>query len=178
MNTKVKNKLKRALQEELVKRLLVKYFQDKGISESLIYPPAIYDLPYRVPELLNSVEIVPFVENLDPTTNVVTIGWNLFVLGTNRVSLGTSTHANLMEFKRSLMSSGEGTGMPSSRKKTSRQLIEFIMNIVGRNKNALLELPPGANMPAFSQMVPPLGSQAPKIGATMSGGFYEKNRPV
>ena len=170
MNAKIKNKLKRALQEELVKRLLVKYFKDKGLSETLLYPPAIYDLPYRVPELLNSVEIVPYVENLDPTTSVVTVGWNLFTLGIHRVALGTSTHANLMEFKRSLLSSGEGTGMPSSRKKTARQLIEFVMNILGRNKNALLELPPGAKLPAFSQI--------PQLGATMSGGFYEKNRPV
>jgi len=178
MNARVKNRLKRALQEELVKRLLVKYFKEKGLEESLIYPPAIFDLPYRVPELLNSVEIVPFVESLDPTTNVVTIGWNLFVLGTNRVHLGTSTHTNLMEFKRSLLASGQGTGMPSSRKKTARQLIEFIMNTVGRNHNALLELPPGARLPAFSQLVPQLGSQMPRLGATMAGGFYEKNRPV
>jgi hypothetical protein len=178
MNARVKNRLKRALQEELVKRLLVKYFKDKGVEETLIYPPVIFDLPYRVPELMNSVEVVPFVETIDPTTNVVTIGWNLFVLGTNRVSLGHSTHTNLMEFKRSLLASGDGKGMPSSRKKTARDLIEFIMETVGRNENALLELPPGARLPAFSQLVPQLGSQAPRLGATMAGGFYEKNRPT
>lgn len=178
MNARTKNKLKRALQEELVKRLLVKYFKDKGLSESLVYPPAIYDLPYRVPELLSSVEVVPFVESMDQVTNVVTIGWNLFVLGTNRVHLGSSTHTNLMEFKRSLLSSGDGRGMPSSKKKTAKQLIEFIMNIVGRNKNAILELPPGAKLPTFSQVVSQFGSRTPRLGATMSGGFYEKNRPV
>jgi len=174
----VKNKLKRALQEELIKRLLIKYFKDKGLSESLIYPPAIYDLPYRVPELLNSIELVPFVDKMDPVTNVVTIGWNMFVLGTNRMALGSSTHANLMEFKRSLISSNKGIGMPSDRKKTAANIIEFIMNVVGRNQNMLLELPPGARLPAFSQLMPPIGSPMPRLGATMSGSFYEKNRPV
>jgi hypothetical protein len=178
MNVRVKNRLKRALQEELVKRLLVRYFSDKGLLESLIYPPAIYDMPYRVPELLNSVELVPFVDRMDPVTNVVTVGWNMFVLGTNRMNLGSSTHANLMEFKRSLLSSSMGVGMPSDKKKTAANIVEFIMNVVGRNENVMLELPPGARLPAFSQLMPPIGSPMPRLGATMAGSFYQANRPV
>jgi hypothetical protein len=175
MNVKVKNRLKKALQEELVKRLLIKYFKEKSIDESPIYPPTVFDLPYRIPELLSAVEIVPFVESMDPMTNVVTIGWNLFVLGTNRMFLGTSTHTNLMEFRRSITGPVQNTNMPSNRKKTAAQVTEFIMTIVGRNKDALLELPPGANIPLFSQMMSP---DRAKIGPSMSGSFYEKNRPV
>ena len=174
MNAKGKNKIKRALQEELVKRLLIKYFKDKGMEENLIYPPAVFDLPYHIPELLNSLEVVPFVEQMDPLTNIVTIGWNLFVLGTNRMYMGSSTHANLMEFKRSVMGNVQGNA-PSDRKKTPAQIVEFIMDIVGRNKNAMLEIPAGARMPTMSQVMPGHG---PKLGPSMSGSFYEKNRPV
>jgi len=175
LNVKVKNRLKKALQEELVKRLLIKYFKEKSLDETPIYPPSIFDLPFRIPELLSAVEVVPFVEQMDPMTNVVTIGWNLFVLGTNRMFLGTSTHTNLMEFRRSISGPVQSTNMPSSRKKTAADVTEFIMTMVGRNKGALLELPPGASIPLFSQMMSP---DRAKIGPTMSGSFYEKNRPV
>lgn len=180
MDIKTKNKIKRAVQEELVKRLLVKYFSEKGFNESFespIYPPTVFDLPYRVPELMNSVEIVPYVEKLDPVTNVVTMGWNLFVLGTNRVHLGTTTHANLMEFRRSLMGQAN-PNMPSEPRKTPKELIGFIMSTVGRNKGTLLELPPGARLPPFSTYLPSMGANRPRIGPTMSGGWYERNRPV
>jgi hypothetical protein len=177
MNLKIKNRLKRALQEELIKRLLIKYFDDKGAKESLVYPPMVYDLPGRVPELLQSVEIVPFAESIDPVTNIVKVGWNLFVLGTNRMSLGTSTHTNFMELQRSILGGTQNTSMPSERKKTPKQIVEFVMNVIGRNKDAILEIPPGARMPAISQFLP-LDANKMKIGPTMSGGFYEKNRPV
>jgi len=175
VNVKTKNQLKKALQEELVKRTLIKYFKDKSIDESPIYPPTVFDLPYRVPELLSAVEVVPFVEHMDQMTNVVTIGWNLFVLGTNRMYLGTSTHTNLMEFRRSISGPTQTTNMPSERKKTAAQITEFIMNILSRNKGALLEMPPGSSIPLFSQMMSP---DRAKIGPTMSGSFYEKNKPV
>jgi hypothetical protein len=177
MNAKLKNKIKRALNEELVKRLLIKYFKDKGIEESLVYPPAVFDLPYRIPELLNSVEVVPFVEQLDPMTNIVTVGWNLFVLGTNRMYMGSSTHANLMEFRRSVMGNVQAN-ISRERKKSAAQVVEFIMNIVGRNKDALMDVPPGAQMPTVSQLMPSMAGRKPKLGPTMSGSFYEKNRPV
>ena len=174
MNSRVRNRLRRALQEELVRRLLIKYFKDKGIMESAIYPPAIFDLPYKVPELLNSVEIVPYIEKMDTITNVVTVGWNLFVLGTNRIHLGSSTHANLVEFKRSLMGN-VSNDLPGERKKTANQIVEFIMDIVGKNKDVLLEVPQGVRLPLQSG---PLTNLQPRFGATMSGGFYEKNKPV
>jgi hypothetical protein len=181
MDLKVKNNIKRAIQEEIVKRLLVKYFTEKGFKESFeapIYPPMIYDLPYVIPELMNSVEIVPFVEQIDPITNVVTMGWNLFVLGTNRMNLGSSTHNNLMEFRRSLMGQQNNPNMPSEMRKTPKAILEFVMGIIGRNKGAILEMPPGVKMPAFTSFMPPMGANRPKIGPTMSGGWYERNRPV
>jgi hypothetical protein len=166
--------------EELVKRLLIRFFKDKGFSEPFdnpVYPPIMFDVPFRIPELITSVEIVPYVDRMDPITNVVTIGWNLFVLGTNRMDLGTSTHPNLMEFRRSLMGF-HNPNLPSEMKKTPRDIIDFIMSIVSRNKGSILEMPPGVRIPAMAHFLPPLGLNKPMIGPTMSGSWYEKNRPV
>ena len=177
VNPRTQNRIRKSIQEELVKRLLIKYFKDKGFTESfdkMIFPPMMFDMPYMIPELLNSVEIVPFVEKMDPITNVVTMGWNLFVLGTNRMNLGTSTHPNLMEFRRSLMGQ-QGQKLPSEMKKTPKAIIEFVMDIVGRNKSAITEFPPNTRLPTVDNMLPSVG---PKIGPSMSGGWYEKNRPV
>jgi hypothetical protein len=82
-----------------------------------------------------------------------------------------------MEFRRSVMGNVQHN-TPSERKKSPKQVVEFIMDIVGRNKDALLEIPPGARMPTVSQLMPSLAGRRPKIGPTMSGSFYEKNRPV
>ena len=179
MNTKTKNQLKRLLQEELIKRLLVKYFKEKGFDESfnqMVYPPLIFDMPFRILELMSCVEVVPYVDKMDPITNAVTMGWNLFVLGTNRVYLGTTTHPNLMEFRRSLMGQ-HNTKYPADSKKTPKEIIEFIMAIIGRNKDAIMEIPPGARLPQMSQYMP-MGVNRPRIGPTAAGSFYEKNRPV
>lgn len=180
MDPKLRNNIKKAIEEELIHRLLIKYFKEKGFSESFdspVYPPSIYDLPYRIPELISAVEVVPFVDKMDPITGSVSVGWNLFVAGINRMHLGTSVHANLVEFRNSLMNNNPVKKPSGDLKKTPSSIIEFITGIVKRNRDIITDVPQSANMPQITSILQPMGLNKPRVGPSMPGSWYEKNRP-
>jgi hypothetical protein len=167
-------KIRSALVKEVVRRSLNKYFSAKGFSESFdkpVYPAMLLDMPKAIPELFNKVELQPSSENIDPTTGIVKIRWDLFVLGTNRMCLGTSTHTSLSEIERAVRGDTEKLISMSESKHTPSQIIDFILTILSTSKNGFEGIPQGV-MPFMS---PSLPINRPTIGPASAGGFYEKS---
>lgn len=161
-----------ALNRELIQRLLVRYFTQKGFGEDFnqrVYPPMLQDLIAQVPQLMNKVEIVPYPMELDPMTGVVQLGWNMFVLGNNRMFLGESTHANLNEVRTSI-AGPMGAGRRTAQDATPKRIVKFITKVLGSSKSGDI-----SNIPKSVSMKAPLA-----IGATgeHSGYFRHSQRPV
>lgn len=170
-------KISGALQGELARRLLKNYFESKGFEDfdERVYPPIIFDMPFRIPEIFKSVEVVPYVERMDPMTNIVTVGWNVFVLGTNRIDLGLSSHKNLADFHRSVQGHIDSE-LNNEMRKSVNDIINFIVNILKQHKNSVERIPFGTQIPGFSQFMPPFNKKKPLVGPTASGSLYEKNK--
>jgi hypothetical protein len=128
------------------------------------------DLEAAVPDILNKIEVSMFVEEADPTMGFVKVGWNLFVLGTKRMFLGYTFHTDLNQIRPGASRSSE---LPTELIATPREIIKFIIGMLTDNRK--LELLPVDGMPLtpHNPMVP---SNRPKIGPTLSGGYYETNR--
>lgn len=142
MNDVVTNNIRRLLNKEVAKRLLIKYFCEKGFTENFnqkVYPPAIQDLSDMIPEMASKVEIVPAAEELDPRTNYAKIRWDLFVLGNQRLFLGFTEHANLNEVARSI---GQGSIISekrtSSNEATAAKIVTFITRVLGESDQGFL----------------------------------------
>lgn len=135
MNNKVLiDKLRAAISQEFVRRSLIKYFSDKNYTNFMVsvYPPSIKDLPVVVAELANKIEVVPYVTEFDPISGKAVIGWNLFVLGNNRMDLGESVHSNVTEIERATLAHGYGG------KKTPKDIIDFIMKVLSTSKAGMI----------------------------------------
>jgi hypothetical protein len=121
-----------ALNKELLRRMLIKYFFDKGFKEDInrrIYPPSLLDLPVLIPHLDGKVEIQPHVEDIDPQTGVATLGWNLFVLGNKRMYLGESTHSSLNEIQAQI-GIPDADGIKTIEYVTPKKVISFIVEVL------------------------------------------------
>ena len=161
-----------ALNKEYMRRLLTKYFWDKGFKENMdarIYPPALQDLAMAIPQLVGKLEIEPQVNDVDPTTGIIKLSWNLFVLGNKRMFLGESTHSDLNEIKGPLYNIDIKSGIGTMKYVTPRRIINFIVELLGEHKQGdLTQMPKNI---VLSPMVP----YSRGIGDT--SGFYRK-RPV
>lgn len=168
------DKLKRVFNDEYLRRSLIKYFSDKGFDNfnKRVYAPTLQDLPYMVPELVNKVEVVPYVKEQNPATGQVNIGWNLFVLGTNRMDLGDSLHSNMTEFHQSI--NGPPPSGAYNALKTPKEVTDFIMAILSNSKSGMVQPQPSG----LSVHMPNKPLNRPRIGPTASSSYYEKNRPV
>lgn len=101
MDPKLLNNIRNILGISSIRKQLSEYLISKNIdSNTLIYPPLIQDIG-SVSEISGRVELVPFMEELDPMSGFIKVGWNLFVLGTNRKFLGYTVHESLEDLKRS-----------------------------------------------------------------------------
>jgi len=147
MNLSLQDRVRTALNQELIRRLLNKYFVNKGYSESLdkrIYPPILQDIVSQIPQLYGKLEIVPSVEDIDPNTGVVKLNWNMFILGNSRMYLGSSSHTNLAEIRTAMinpLSSGSRQTYA-----TPRRIIEFISKVLGKSKNGDISITPRSIM--------------------------------
>lgn len=176
MERTVELQIRKALQEELIRRLLRQYFDEKGITKKQLehkaYPPMLQDLPVRIPQLQGKVEVVPFIEELDPQTGQVQVGWNLFVLGNRRMFLGQSGHKNLAELKMAM--NGPTNQYPREQKVSHKQIIEFVSRVLGSSEAG--KIPPKVDKPASIAPSP--------MGPGLSSRFYagsqgfEQNKPV
>ena len=86
------------LEKEWLRRLMIRYFMMQNITDfdEKVYPPDLMDLPMQVPELIDKIEIVPYSINADPNWGLVKTGWNLFILGNQRMDLGYTYHTSPM----------------------------------------------------------------------------------
>lgn len=140
-----RDKIRHAANTDVIRRLLIKYFVGKGFTETFdrsIHPLMIQDLPKAIPGLDTKIEIEPHALSIDPTTSVAIIGWNLFVLGNQRMFLGETHHDNLMELARQIRA---GQIMPNTatltrRETTPKRLIHFVTKVLGCNAAGYVDL--------------------------------------
>ena len=161
-----------ALSEELVRRLLIKYFKTKGFEESFdkkIYPPALQDFVAQVPQLFGKLEVVPSVEDIDPNTGVVRLNWNLFVLGNHRMWLGQSAHTSLAEVRTAV--GGPLASTTRMTHATPKRIVEFIVKVLGKSKSGDISTTPRTIM---SRDI----SATPFATGDSSGYFRTSHRPV
>jgi len=180
---RVAEKIKRSLDISRLRDRLGSYFEMKGFEyEDSIYPPALQDLWHVIPEVATKVEINPFVKELNPVTGVVTIGWNLFVLGTQRMYLGWSTHQTLEDLMRGV--SGNTMGMPSESDATPSSIIDFVVRVLGTSESGSSPadtVSPMKSVSHISGFEAPWGQSPttrPFVGPKSTGSYYEKNKPV
>lgn len=173
MNTQqLADRIHIALNEELLRRLLIRYFVNKGYENNFnhrIYPPLLQDLTMQIPQLSGKVEVVPFVEDIDPNTGQVKLGWNLFVLGTRRMFLGESTHTNFSEIRN--MVGGVQDQHMAIEFATPKRVINFVVKVLGRSKYGdISQLSPQLN---FRTVMPSA------FGHTDQSGYFKTlHRPV
>jgi hypothetical protein len=134
---------------EVIRRLLIKYFTDKGFTESFdrqLHPSLIQDLPFVIPPLATKVEVVPHVEELDMSQGKAVLGWNLFVLGTHRMYLGETYHNNLNDLARQIKAGAilipEGTTATATRQTTPRRIVHFVTRVLEHKKSGHIDLSP------------------------------------
>lgn len=135
------DKLHVHLNAELIKRLLIRYFIDKGFTDSFdekMYPPILQDLAEKVPELSNKVEIVPYAVEIDPHSKHVRLGWNLFVLGNQRMFLGESDHTSMNDLRRAAETSNVELHGGSRKEATPKRVIHFITKVLSNKEHGSL----------------------------------------
>jgi len=130
------NKIKHISNNEVIKRLLIKYFIDKGFNSfnSQMHPALLQDLPYTIPILFNKLEVTPHVYDIDQAIGKATISWNLFVLGSHRMYLGDTFHNNLVDLARQIRSKNLINCENSHARKqtTPKNVIVFILRILSK----------------------------------------------
>jgi hypothetical protein len=109
------------------------------------------------------------VAEIDPNGGDVRVEWNLFVLGTHRMSLGESTHRNLAELNQAALQ--PKADALASKKATPDQIVEFVSHILGNSKAGMISKKKTQIVPSNQQV----GAQPTSFGG--SRGF-EQNRPV
>jgi len=147
MDSIVVDKIKHVSNTEAVRRLLIRYFIDKGYTESFdrhIYPGLIQDLTMAIPILANKIEVEPHAEELDTSMGKAVLGWNLFVLGNHRMYLGDTYHNDLKGLARQIK---EGIILPESiasarRQTTPRRIVTFITRVLSDHEAGYIDLVP------------------------------------
>ena len=175
MDVSLANKIKKQLQRELVRRQMISYFTAKGYDnfERPLYPPTCWDLSVKVQDLFNKTEIVPFSEDADVNTGVVKVGWNLFVLGTNRLALGYTTHTNSVDIQRCALGEAKND-LPIEFQTTPHEVIDFILDVLDSSKTGYTPLPPDYQIPMGAAELPIAKGPTPRVGPTASGQFYAR----
>ena len=165
----LQKRLEHRLGKEITTKALKEYMAQHGYGNGnlLVFPPSINDIGLQ-PDTFKKVELVPFPKDTDPTSNGVVVGWNLFVLGTNRLYLGSTIHGSMAELK-----GGVGNEVGANLEKTAAEIVDFIVNILDDNEDGFKRFPMDGSM---SQPGVPLNK--PRIGPSASGGYYERNRLV
>lgn len=178
MNDLDRIKIHQAANAEVVRRTLVSYFSNKGFAESFdksVNPILIQDLPYVNIGLENKVEIEPHAVEIDPSTSRAVLGWNLFVLGNQRIYLGETYHANLLDLARQIKF---GSIMPEStittrRCTTPRRIINFIERVLSKSESGIVDLSPRDRGIATSpRSYKPLGHPGSQEGQFMTRSGY------
>ncbi len=149
------DKLRHTLNNDVASRLLIKYFVTKGFDsfDGFVYPPLIYDLPMVIPEMADKLEVAPHARLIDPINDMAELGWNLFVLGNQRMYLGETYHLGLKQLATQLQQRSVLTeDRSSTRQTTPRRIINFIERVMLTHRGGFLNLAPRtAPMVPFQQ---------------------------
>ncbi len=146
------DRIKHVANTEVVRRLMIKYFIDKGFGESKtfdcqMYPALIQDLPMVIPVLGNKLEIVPFANEIDTSQGRAVLGWNLFVLGNQRMYLGETYHNSLQDLARQIRTGvirvPEAGFHTARRQTTPRRVVSFVTRILSTHDQGYVDLNPG-----------------------------------
>lgn len=157
------NDVNQALYSDNLRKIMEEYFSNNNINlDDPVYPPAIRTMIQAIPPLLNKIEVIPSASKIDPTTNYVKILWNLFVLGTDRMCLGHSTHESLASLERQVCNDYYDPG--AERLATPRDIIDFIIGVFESKKEI------ATTIPVYSH--PDLKSS----GMPVNSIYYEKNK--
>lgn len=143
------DRIKHVSNTEVVRRLLIKYFMDKGFMESFdrqMYPALIQDLPQVIPVLSPKIEIVPHANEVDTSQGRAVLGWNLFVLGNQRMYLGETYHNSLHDLARQIRTGiirvPEAGFHTARRQTTPRRVISFVTRVLGAHEGGYIDLNP------------------------------------
>lgn len=149
MESRHLDKIRHATNTDIVRRLLIQYFMDKGYNNSFdrqVYPANLQDLTQVIPILSNKLEIVPHAVDIDTSLGRAVLGWNLFVLGGHRMYLGESYHNSLHDLAREIrsgfMTNLEVKEGQATRTTTPRKIITFVTRVLGDNKSGYVDLTP------------------------------------
>ncbi|MDP1712243.1 MAG: hypothetical protein Q8K86_07280 [Candidatus Nanopelagicaceae bacterium] len=167
MDATMQERIRSLLGLTYVKRLLIRWFVQKGFVDGFdthVYPPMMQQLIKEVPQLQGKVEIVPSMEEIDPSTGMLRVSWNLFVLGNQRLDLGSSTHKNISDIQQ-----GQYVGnsaLPSRRAATPRQIITFVLNTIKERRSCYVDI--DVTSKPMEPLISPMGSSS----------FFQKKRPL
>jgi hypothetical protein len=138
---------------DTIRRLLIKYFMDKGYDKSFdlqVYPRNLQDLTSVIPVLSSKIEITPHCIDIDTALGRAVLGWNMFALGDQRMYLGETYHNNLhdlaSQIKQGMMgNSGDAQNQnqgQATRTTTPRKIVAFITRVFGHHKSGYIDLSP------------------------------------
>lgn len=126
--------LRRRANLEKVSRFLINYFIKKFGKEHIdrvIDPGQILDLIQQIPPLSTKVETVPHAEDMKYAENQITIGWNLFVMGTYQMYLGRNYYQDISVTVSNLRNGQYVTPLrPTEFGVTPRKIIVFIKRVL------------------------------------------------
>lgn len=174
------DRLKHVANTEVIRRLLIKYFIDKGYDRTFdrqIYPAEVQDLPYVIPPLANKIEVVPHAKEIDSSQSKAVLGWNLFVLGSHRMYLGETHHNNLRDLSLQIRSGnirvpeGIGTFATARKQTTPRRVIHFITRVLGNHESGYIDLNPATT--SFKQPGEPYAARQTMMG--MPQQFFSRS---
>ena len=171
MDTRLVDKLRFALNNDVAERLVLRYFMSKGFDKTqldrLVYPPILQDMPFAITEMSDKIEIIPHVESVDPVSDTAQLGWNLFVLGTHRCYLGESFHNGLKLLALQLQHGQViAEDQMATRQTTPRRIIKFISQVLMSHSAGYVNLTP--------RIVPLQTGQPRASGLGMARQFWQR----
>ncbi len=148
MNQQEMDNVKRAMNANVVRRLMIRYFVEKGFSNSFdraLHPTLLQDLTMRCQPLASKVEVVPHAVEVNPSLGRATLGWNLFVLGNHRMYLGETIHSDLIGLAQQLRAGATAVRPTLStcrRQSTPRRVVNFVVRVLGEHDSGYVDLTP------------------------------------
>ena len=156
---------------ELARKLLIKYFSEHGFAENFdrrVFPPLLQGIQNLIPEFNGKLELVPAVIEIDPTNGFARLGWNLFILGNQRMFLGETEHTQLHDLAKQLDSPSGIVAEDNQifrRGRSARDIVNWVVKVLGRCEGGMLRY--------ADQVV-----KSPQALGAQSGTFFERPRTI